>query len=440
MEKPKQIDFYPEALAKRWFDIDLTPTQSKIMRDILLERKKRIIITAMTRYGKSLIVALSALFYVLFNNDKKVAIIAPSYKQARILMDYIAKFIVTEPMVGQEIDMDVTGIERLKREVTKERITFKNGSEIRILSAEGKGERLLGFGADLVVIDESAWVSDLVYTGRILRMLGDTPDKAMLVEIGNPFGRNHFWYDWNNDKFKRYHIDWKLALKEGRTTKEFIDEMREQLNEIEFKILYDADFTEAEGVFIPMKLIEPVATLKPREKQEGYDYYLGVDIARYGTDETAYVVVGTKDYERWEMFYYETTGKKPLTDVVGRVINLNKKWNFNKIIIDETGLGSGPVDELKEKGLPIEGVVFTSKARNELYNTLKWLFEKQKVYILKDNKLISQINSYTFEYNSAGNLKIIKQEMAHDDISDALALALKYGRGGTFAFAKYKRW
>ena len=84
----------PRTLVKLFFNVDITPTQEEILKDILLERHNRIIISAMTRWGKSYIVAMGVLLYAILHDGKTNAIIAPTYKQARIIMDHIGSFIV----------------------------------------------------------------------------------------------------------------------------------------------------------------------------------------------------------------------------------------------------------------------------------------------------------------------------------------------------------
>ena len=412
-----------------WFGERLTPTQLSLLNDIIFEEHRRIAVRAMTRYGKSWTASLASLLYAVMNNNSKCAIVAPTYEQARILMNHIADWISKSHEVEALADIDDYKFERLKREVNKKRVTFKNGSEIRILSAQGRGERILGHGADLIIEDEASWISDRAHH-MILRMLGDSHNGGILVEMGNPFGRNHFWRDWEDRGFKKYHITWKTAVAEGRVTKGFIDEMRKRMGEAEFRILYEAEFAEESGRFYPLSLISKCSIAKASGNPvDDYDFFMGIDVARYGTDETAYMIVGTKDYEKFRVFSYETTSKKPLTDVAGRAVSLHRKWNFKKIIVDETGIGGGVVDILRERGIPVRGVVFSQKERSELYTNLKNMMESGKIEIPNDDKLISQLNSYSYEFSESGRLKIIKDEASHDDVSDALALAV-YGLRG----------
>ena len=74
-------------------------------------------------------------------------------------------------------------------------------------------------------------------------------------------------------------------------------------------------------------------------------YILGLDLARHGKDESAFVVIEQAPFKQdLRVVYIDTTNDKPLTDAIGRVISLHSKFSFSKVYIDETGLGSGVVD------------------------------------------------------------------------------------------------
>jgi len=202
------------------------------------------------------------------------------------------------------------------------------------------------------------------------------------------------------------------------------------MTEIQFRQEFLGEFVEEADVFYSYELVKKVAVgdwkEKPEEDRERFKYYLGVDLARMGNDESAYVIV---EYDEKEdglrMANYQTTSKKPLTDAIGRIKALDNFWRFERIIIDETGLGGGVCDALKEEiGFKVRGFTFSSKEREELYTNLKYLMEKGKLTILNDIKLRNQLTSLTYEYTSSGRLKIKKPERGNDDLVDALALAV----------------
>ena len=75
----------------------------------------------------------------------------------------------------------------------------------------------MGWGGDLVILDESCLITEEVYRSKISRMLGDNPD-SMLVEIGNPWNRlNQMWKHWNDPIFTKFHIPYTLSFSKTYT-------------------------------------------------------------------------------------------------------------------------------------------------------------------------------------------------------------------------------
>jgi hypothetical protein len=202
-----------------------------------------------TQYGKSSTVAGAVLLRVI-TYPEKWAIVAPSQPKAQIIMRKIFEFCDKTPEIGAMLEME-TGEKkgkRLLKEASKKRVVFKNGGEIFVLSADNRnkaaaGEALMGFGSPNVVLDESSLINDEVYA-KIFRMLGGSADN-FIFEIGNPFNRNHFLDSWNNDKYYKINIDWRQGVKEGRITREFVEEMREKFD---FGVMYDCKFPEEDSL------------------------------------------------------------------------------------------------------------------------------------------------------------------------------------------------
>jgi len=232
----------------------LTPTQVELFENIFYKTHPLNITIAFTRYGKSLTTALAVLTRCLFYPEKW-AIIAPTEKQAKIIMNYIIEHLFDNEFISPKLQLEAgESLERLRRERSKKRLTFKifesnQVSEIYILSAHSTKEDplkgLLGFGAENIVLDESALIDDKVYVG-ILRMLGDSKE-PFLFELGNPIKRNHFFDSYNNPKYHKIVIDYQKGLEEGRITQEQVDLMRDKPY---FDVLYECKFPESYGVIV----------------------------------------------------------------------------------------------------------------------------------------------------------------------------------------------
>ena len=233
--------------AKALFDFELTETQKEIVRTIAFSEHKRVVISCMTRYGKTRCTAIGVLLYILLNKNKRILLLAPRFDQTSILRNYITEGIMNCSLMINMLDLDYENkAEHLKKEISRKRITFKNGCELIVLSAEGTAERLMGYGADCLIIDESALISYEVFRSKISRMLGDSPD-SLLIEIGNPWARdNQFYEHWIDPAFKKIHVGYQTALNEGRVSPAFIQEQKQLLTPTEFQVLYESRFPDQE--------------------------------------------------------------------------------------------------------------------------------------------------------------------------------------------------
>jgi hypothetical protein len=410
-------------LAYYFFGIKLSKNQCRIVKEIVYGEHKRVSIVCPTRYGKSYSVSIGILLWIWSHENKKIAIIAPTNEKTTIIRNHIAYFVTKCPLIYSLLDVDKKGQDKIKKEVSRRRMTWKNGIEMRTLSAEGNGEQLMGFGADLTIVDETCDIAYEVYRARITRMLGDNPD-SVYIEIGNPWHRdNHFWQHWIDPNYEKIHIGWQEALEEGRITKEFLEEQRGQLTPREFQVLYDANFPEtAEDQLIDWDWIE-------RATKQQFDFkgqiWAGLDVAEQGNDSTVFTVgFYDKEFHRFRILAIEHWEKQDLMPTVGKVLALIDKWNVNRIQVDANGIGNGVYSRLQE--LRFEGrikcdvIAFKGgmsadsdrdkerflNIKAQAYWQLRSLFEEGKIGILNDRQLVFQLNHQKWELTSAMKIRI----------------------------------
>jgi hypothetical protein len=79
--------------------------------------------------------------------------------------------------------------------------------------------------------------------------------------------------------------------------------------------------------------------------EASYGYRIGAfDIARMGSDRSAFVVIEQKGPMQWEEIYVETWEKKDLAHTTGRIIDRIAKFKLDITIVDGDGMGAGPRD------------------------------------------------------------------------------------------------
>ena len=417
-----------ELICKALFGVDITLGQADIIRSIVLDSDDKICITAHTRYGKTWAVSKAVLLWVFLHENHEVDIIGPQYSQAQKLREYIAEDIINSPSLTSLVDTQAgSQTERMKKEVSRKHITFKNGSNIRILSGEGSGERLMGMGGQLIVCDESCLLNYDTYRSKISRM--KEGDEYKEVHISNPWNKdNQFYRFWEDPEWTNIHIGWEQGVREGRILRERVQEQRGILTDIEFQILYDSEFPDtAEDALIPYSHI--FEAIEYPLNVEG-DTVWGLDVAEKGTDLTVLTEAVTDDGESYDIKSIRVIDRDETMPIVSAVRgHVNKSERIN---VDSIGVGAGVHSRLKELGYdarsirvgraPTKGSDRFMNQKAQHYWRLKELFEQGRITIPDRQDLKTQLSSIRWELTSGGKIKIIDPESGSPDFADSLML------------------
>jgi len=416
-------------------EINLYPTQEKIAELIINPNKEKIHICCYTRYGKTYSVAFGICLYILLNDDKRIKVIAPKTGQANILRDYIIDFLIEHESFRNLLPLETDKTERLQKQMSKKKIDFTNKCSLEILTAGGD---LMGYGSDLLVIDEACKIEDEKYNKEINRMI-----EGKVVEVGNPLHRqNFFWRHFNNDKYLNIHIGEKQGIKEGRHSKEYFDEKALELggkNTREYQILYKSRFPDSsEASLIRWSWIEKAVEKETNIK--GKTIY-GLDVAAAGND----LNVLTKIKTNKQTYKIENINNWSCNDTMETVARVTEKIDKqNQVNIDSIGIGKGVADRLKEKGYNINLINVGEKSKDktmlnkkaEYYWYLRTLFEEQRINIPNHSKLKNQLTALKIEYTSK-NKKKIKDPSKSPDYADSLMLACSKEKQEELMISKY---
>jgi len=415
----------------------LTNAQKEIFKLITFKKNQRNQIIAPTQYGKSLTVALAVLVRALASGERFI-ILAPSQAKAQIIMGYIIDHCFDNALFLDQLEVEPDEkLDHLRRYRRRDFITFKTGGGVRTLSLDARNskrniEAAMGFGGNRIILDESSLIDDTLYS-TVKRMLGGYPyNDQFLLEIGNPFYRNHFYRTWHSPSYNKIFIDYNIGLKEGRYSKEFIEEMRQ---EAFFDILYECKFPSEEEIdnqgYRQLLTMEDVEECQTDKYIQGKDWILGVDIGA-GGDFNVYIL-RNQDFAFIES---KNQSNDTMTNVleVERIIKDYKIHPAN-VYIDDTGVGKGVTDRLKEKGYMVNAVSFGQEAQDKTrYRNIKaqiywqlrqWIKSGGKLY--KDSNWI-QLTWIKYKISTDKLLQIepkddlIRRTGKSPDFADALAL------------------
>lgn len=180
----------------------------------------------------------------------------------------------------------------------------------------------------------------------------------------------------------------------------------------------------------------------PHAPQPGYgNRVAGFDIARYGDDKSAVIVLQQMGALHWEEVYVDEWDHRDLNYTTGRILQTTTEQRVDLAAIDEDGLGAGPFDSLsKGRGLdyfvgfrnPAIGYQdnkYFGNPRTVNAYLAKEMFMKGHLCI-KDQRLIDELMTikYTFDHNQR-RILVSKDKMRKDgvkspNLADSLIMAV----------------
>jgi hypothetical protein len=391
--------------------------------------------------GKSQVLSYKVFRFAVDNPGVTVLCIAPALRQSSFIYDKIVSWFDAE---NERLLMEAMGERRLddrKREAlaletslyseipTRTKICLKNGSKIYSFPAGRTGIFIMGMTIDVLVPDEAAFIPEIVWNS-VLPMLAVSRKMRGFGYIwmaSIPFWKGGFFYDCSHDKdFREWHISSEDC---PRISRSFLAKEKGRLSKSEYNRIYRGEYVDEFNQFFPTELILRACTFLEWTKEKEYDpfskrYYLGVDIARYGGDENAFVVAEMDRRDLLKIVKVQTTSRISTTDTIGRILHLDQEFNFRKIFIDDAGVGGGVTDILLEKkGRKIVGLNNASRSvdhegkqrailKEDLYSNLLVLLENQRLTMINSLALQKSLKSINFEYTADLRLKI-KGEYSH---------------------------
>lgn len=369
--------------------------------------------------GKSRTCAWMAIHHAVLNPDSITLLVAPTQRQSTELMNTIKRELSLSQVSKQN-----WGVER---DIATE-IAFDNGARIISLPTGRDGSNIRGYTAELIIVDEAAYVEDNIFTQVLEPMLAVT--HGTLVLASTPFGASGYLYQkWTQDD--DFYTKQVPTSQNPFVDDEWIEKQRRNLPRMQFRQEYLGEFVEQADLFFGRE--DVMRCLVQGEDEDNPDFitkqsnicYLGVDIAQHGEDESVFISMDSEG----NVFSIEHTADTDLTDSIGRIKALDNFHNYNKILIDATGLGAGVVDTCRERiGRKVEGYAFNSIDKKQaLYqNARRQMQDGEISFALTDEGRIlkQQLMGMRQSFTSTGKVKIEEpDDMPRDDHADAFVLA-----------------
>ena len=317
-------------------------------------------------------------------------------------------------------------------------------------------ENFAGFRTEnpiLVIVDEASALLQAILEA-ILGLCSHEDSRVLL--LGNPLRPEGPFYDcfnspiWTTFAISALETPNVKAGREiipGLATREWVDERKAEWGEghpaYQARVLGQFP-ASAEDVLIPLFWAE--AALKrgahwkwDAKKGPAGKVRLGVDVARYGDDRTTLTVRDDLVVRGCEAHTKEDT-----MQTAGRVLNTAKRYAIapEDVFVDDTGLGGGVVDRLKEQKFMVRAVNFGAAAKDsdqfanvraEAYWRLRNALSPEAEHPLSIadtpelKRLAYELPVARYKFNSAGKIILepkedIKKRLGKSpDLADALA-------------------
>ncbi len=400
--------------------LDFTPT--KYQEQFLKDKNQFISLRWSRQSGKSFIVAARLLWQAVVNNGIHVAIVAPSYRQSRLVLRKTNEFLRLVPK-------DLISI------AEKTRIVFRNGSTIEALPNSPMTVR--GPTFHLVYCDEMNFIRDDVELyDAILFTLATT--NGSFIASSTPGSRDGLFYKIcfapEYSDFSRYHVSWREAVEpDGPLKKNILDRVRKQLesNPWRWTREMEAEFAEDENSFFPLSLVTSCVDgeldYAPFEaKFSDRLIYVGVDFGKHRDHSVVAAIDYDNESRKAKLIHVHRFAlETEYASVIGYVKALVSRWQKTRqVSTDITGVGDFITEEMQRSGIPqTVGIQLTVPSKTDILGNLKEMMQSRKLSIPYDSELIAEITSQRFELLKSGQMQFSHPEDSHDDRLWALALA-----------------
>lgn len=401
-------------------DFDLDDWQREV-----LAAEGNICICSGRQVGKSQIIAIKTAEFIINNPKKHVVVVSVTEDQSELILQKVLYYLA---------DNAPKLIAKGTRKPTKHRVILTNGASLITKAVGQYGLGIRGLTVHVLVGDEADYMPQAVWAAAT-PMLLTTGGQIWLLSTPNVKEGYFFECYSNRDMgFKTFHVN-SEQVAEARPEPlrsrmlAYLAQEKARMTELEYAQQYLAQFMEEQGQLFPDDLITSCQTLMRTPGRVPYGkYFLGVDVARMGGDETTFEIF---EQGQDKVFYQRENimNKYTLTiDTIFKILELDRVYQFSKIYIDDGGLGAPVFDQLvnheqtKRKVIAINNASraldrdFKRKRKllkEDLYLNLKRMMESGQVKLLDDIEVFTSLKSIVIEHTHKTNAVAIHGRYSH---------------------------
>ena len=391
--------------------------------------------------GKSTIVTAYLLWYVLFNSNVNVAILANKAPTAR---EMLGRLQLSYENLPKWMQQGIVGW-------NKGSLELENGS--KILASSTSASAVRGMSFNIIFLDEFAFVPNHIaeqFFASVYPTISSGKSTKVII-ISTPHGMNQFYKLWHDaergsNNYVATEVHWSQVP--GRDAK-WKQQTIENTSEAQFRVEFECEFLGSVDTLISPSKLRIMPYEDPFQENRGlavfeqvkeeHNYILTVDVSRgIGGDYSAFCVIDTTTLPYKMVARYKNNQIKPIV-LPNIIVDVAKNYNNAYILCEVNDIG-GQVADIIQFDLEYENLLmaamrgragqqlgqgFSGKKTQlgvKMSTTVKQVGCSNLKALIEDDKLIIQ------DYDTISELTTFIQKgssfQAEDGCHDDLAMCL----------------
>jgi phage FluMu gp28-like protein len=260
---------------------------------------------------------------------------------------------------------------------------------------------------------------------------------GVLMAASTPWNKDSVFYRMcQSPDFSKHVVTADDVVKAGLIKQSFIDQMRRELPEEQFRREFLSEFVEDIdswlGQSLIVKCIDSKLEFSDFHDARRGDFYIGLDFGKHQDFSVIIVIEKTERILRL-IHVHRFPLKTEYASVIGYVKSLQDRWEMIRAVYaDITGVGEYIVEDMLKCGIrSVTGVTFTLEKKEEMATILREKMRQgeQKIPYSPartsiDVDLTAELNIEKSELLKTGHIRFVHPEGSHDDVFWATALAV----------------
>ena len=311
--------------------------------------------------GKSTIVTAYLLWYVLFNANVNVAILANKAPTAR---EMLGRLQLSYENLPKWMQQGILGW-------NKGSLVLENGS--KILASSTSASAVRGMSFNIIFLDEFAFVPNHIaeqFFASVYPTISSGKSTKVII-ISTPHGMNQFYKLWHDaergaNNYVATEVHWSEVP--GRDAK-WKQQTIENTSEAHFRVEFECEFLGSVDTLITPSKLRMMPYKDPIQQKKGlavyeqvipeHNYIITVDVSRgVGNDYSAFVVLDTTAIPYKVVARYKNNQIKPIV-FPNLIVDVAMNYNNAYILCEVNDIG-GQVADIIQYDLEYENLLMVS--------------------------------------------------------------------------------